>query len=923
MTKKDIASQIVLWIVAAGLPFAGWTAAGDDPYVEFTGTQSVDTGYYVTSNTAVAADFQLTDTTTDQQCVWSAGGNLGHRLYVTGDRKWGWSCHDNYSGIVNTGLSVDGDRVIATVDSCNKVVTLEKNGTVWYERRTAWANPIPANTTSDTSMKIGSRYAENKYYASMKLYGLKIYESGVLMRDYVPATRDGIVGLYDKVDGGFIYDARLPAQAAYELTFGGTPYTVNDAYLESIANSGLNARMVISDDIRAEVDFAYASTNDQQRVFGWNSRPSFYITGYNTFAFSIGPEGTPYHAITPDTNRHTAVLDYYGKTLEIRTGGASSWKRTFSEDITPEAGKPTPVALFANTENATYTGLKFKHPARVKIYSAKFYRAGVLVHDYRPCVKGDVPGMRDLVDGAFVCGENVEAFRAGGDVERIADDGYIELTGNNQESGAKKWIDTGYKPGPSTRLVFDYALADNYAGKVGSGEWWYLSDYTPPSGDLPAERLNFAGNNSNTFRWRTGSDDFTVANSEVGAPTTQRGIRRRIVFDAAAKTYSLVTADYTNFTVTATTSISRTFERSIRLGGNTDFPPKSYSPLRIYGLKIYDGDTLVHDFQPKVVNGVPGLWDAQTGNFNVNAEETTKPLLGCGGTIAADAESKDAFLEFTGAQSIDTGIYPTANTAVVADFQLTITTNVPQQFVWSSNEMCQRLYTSITPSKFAWFCHNSNGSGVFSDIPVDVFRLTATLDGYNHVASLVRDGTTLYNFTGTWQANGNTCTSTMRIGSRFAEGSAGWNFTSMKLYSFKVYEAGALVRDYVPLIQGGVAGLYDRVNGTFVTDVIGTAPMKVGGIGSAITPLADTSVGHGKTKVLDAKTSGAVGYQWYMNGSAIEGATNVICTVAWRKGDPDAVSVVPYFDVFGVRTAGTPMSASVSYAPDGVTIIFR
>ena len=68
---------------------------------------------------------------------------------------------------------------------------------------------------------------------------------------------------------------------------------------------------------------------------------------------------------------------------------------------------------------------------------------------------------------------------------------------------------------------------------------------------------------------------------------------------------------------------------------------------------------------------------------------------------------------------------------------------------------------------------------------------------------------------------------------------------------------------------------------------------------------------------------GAVGYQWYMNGSAIEGATNVTYAVAWRRGDPDAVSVVPYFDVFGVRTAGTSMSATVAYAPDGAYIIVR
>ena len=44
-------------------------------------------------------------------------------------------------------------------------------------------------------------------------------------------------------------------------------------------------------------------------------------------------------------------------------------------------------------------------------------------------------------------------------------------------------------------------------------------------------------------------------------------------------------------------------------------------------------------------------------------------------------------------------------------------------------------------------------------------------------------------------------------------------------------------------------------------------------------------------------------FQWYRveaDGSEtlIEGATNATCTVAWRKGDPDAISIVPYFALF-------------------------
>ena len=921
----------LLILISATVSFAGFAA--DEPYVEFTGAQSVDTGYRVTSNTTIVADFQMTDTDTVQQCVWSAGGNLGHRLYVAGDKNWSWACHNDYSsGFVNTGKRVDGDRVVATVDGFNKVVTLEKNGVVWYERTNTWANQIPEGVTSDNTLKIGSRYAMNAssnwLHASMKLYSFKIYEAGVLKRDYVPATRDGIVGLYDEVDGGFAYDTRLPADDSHNLGSGGPLMTVNDPYLESTGGTGLNARMVICADMRAEVDFAYTDTNAQQRVFGWNSRPSFYISSQDTLAFNVGRDGNYYyHSIAADANRHTAIVDYRNKTLEVRTGNAVSWSGTITQDIAPEAGKPTPVALFANTEDATYTGLKFKHPAKVKIYRAKFYRAGVLVHDYRPCVKGDVPGMKDHVDGAFVCGENIEAFRVGGDnVEYIPDDGYVELTGNNQESGTKKWIDTGYAPGPDTRFVFDYALATNYGGAASgnSGEWWYLGCYTPASGSLPAERMNFVANGSNTFRWRTGSDDWKVANSEVAAPTAQRGIRRRIVYDSAAKTYSLVTAGYTNFTVTASTSISRRFARSLRIGGNTDSPtPISYAPVRIYGLKIYEGDTLLHDFQPMVTNGVPGLLDVQTGSFKVNAESNV-PHLGCGGLIATDAGSKDAYLEFTGAQSIDTGLCPTKNSAVVADFQLTCTVNSPQQFVWSSdNEMCTRLYTAYNPKNFNWLCHKGGEGGVSTGIPVDTLRMTATVDGYNKVVTLVRNGETISSYTGAWKANDGTGTANMRIGSRFAEGNDGWCFTYMKLYSFKVFESGELVRDYVPLVQNGVAGLYDKVNRKFVTDSIGNVPMKIGGIGTAVSPLSDVSVGQGKTVTLNGTTSGAIGYQWYLNGKAVAGATNETYTVEYRKGKPDtdAVQVVPYFDVFRERTSGDPMSVTVTYSKPGMILI--
>ena len=42
----------------------------------------------------------------------------------------------------------------------------------------------------------------------------------------------------------------------------------------------------------------------------------------------------------------------------------------------------------------------------------------------------------------------------------------------------------------------------------------------------------------------------------------------------------------------------------------------------------------------------------------------------------------------------------------------------------------------------------------------------------------------------------------------------------MRIYYFKIYENGVLVRNYVPCyrISDGVIGLYETVTGTFVTN---------------------------------------------------------------------------------------------------------
>ena len=64
----------------------------------------------------------------------------------------------------------------------------------------------------------------------MKLYGCKIYEGDVLVRDYVPARKGEIVGLYDIVTGTFAGAMKNVLFIAGDITESTTyPITIQSA----------------------------------------------------------------------------------------------------------------------------------------------------------------------------------------------------------------------------------------------------------------------------------------------------------------------------------------------------------------------------------------------------------------------------------------------------------------------------------------------------------------------------------------------------------------------------------------------------------------------------------------------------------------------------------------------------------------------
>ena len=169
--------------------------------------------------------------------------------------------------------------------------------------------------------------------------------------------------------------------------------------------------------------------------------------------------------------------------------------------------------------------------------------------------------------------------------------------------------------------------------------------------------------------------------------------------------------------------------------------------------------------------------------------------------------TKLAYIQSSGKQYINTRFNPTGATKVVCDFQM-INQGTEQQGIFGSRPGDSGRFTVFT------------GYGT-SDLQVDyntaqsLASVSETIDGLNvnsritiEVSNrLIINGNTVK----TVSAVSFTSSYNLYIFANNNKGSAQIP-GSMKLYSFKVYDNGTLVRDFIPCINAsGEVGLYDLV----------------------------------------------------------------------------------------------------------------
>lgn len=167
-------------------------------YLESTGTQYINTNYYITSLMKLDFNIQLKSTSGDQKFIGSYGNHDGFVLGTLGGLwRIGSGVSDDWT-IQDTNATLTTDKVHIVIK--NNYFTFNDNK---YNEIFKVSNqndyPLVLFTVAykGNILKTGS----------IKLYDFKIYNNDTLVRDYIPVIdSSNRPCLYDKVEDKFYYN---------------------------------------------------------------------------------------------------------------------------------------------------------------------------------------------------------------------------------------------------------------------------------------------------------------------------------------------------------------------------------------------------------------------------------------------------------------------------------------------------------------------------------------------------------------------------------------------------------------------------------------------------------------------------------------------------------------------------------------------
>lgn len=173
-------------------------------------------------------------------------------------------------------------------------------------------------------------------------------------------------------------------------------------------------------------------------------------------------------------------------------------------------------------------------------------------------------------------------------------------------------------------------------------------------------------------------------------------------------------------------------------------------------------------------------------------------------SVAYDLE----YLQATGTQYIDTGYVPNQNTRIVLDAHIVPTT---------TNDPVFGARTATTNNVFALWTSSTAVNPQYGNVAYNTQTISMDCN-QRLIYELNKNVFTVNGTTKTFAEATFDSTYPMYLFQINNGGSIYNRYTKGKIYSCKIYDNDVLVRDFVPKLIDGVAGLYDNISSDFYTN---------------------------------------------------------------------------------------------------------
>ena len=430
-------------------------------YLESTGTQYINTMYYPNNLTDVECKFMF-----NQLASNAVPSAFGVRASNNSVQQFLTSVSNGVLWIVN-GLNNHSIPSVRPLVNTEYILRITPQKAYWNGTEIFTMTSSVANCPNLSMFAFGrNTYSglANKFYG--KIYYLKIYESGVLVRNFIPCiNQSNVIGMYDTVNGVFYANAgtgTFNTGAVVPITSVGdlvtdTSDTNYGKYKIPVLTNSHTTNIYLNKPLRRAsklpygytelehirgtgtqyIDTGFKPTGDtkikikvqlptqsttQQGILG--SRPG------NTGRFTIFTGGrvdalqVDYN-ITNNLANYTSPISNFNATnvSEIEMSNKLVINETFVREVSKASFQSSVnLYLFANNNIGT-PQLKMIG----KIWYCKIYDDDVLVRNFIPCKNpSNEIGMYDTVNDVFYGNAGTDSFIAGAEVETVYYTDYLD-----------------------------------------------------------------------------------------------------------------------------------------------------------------------------------------------------------------------------------------------------------------------------------------------------------------------------------------------------------------------------------------------------------------------------------------------------------------------------------------------------------------